>query len=116
MTTLKNCKTCGQDADWHNNHITRHAFNDGTLSGAQTFGVKLPGGGRGPAGSAEEGVQTSLTLHQQTSPWPFDPVLRQALIDKGVLTVDDLSEAERKIRAVTAQFTQGGEIHVPGAT
>lgn len=115
MTTLKNCKTCGQDADWHVANTPRHAFNDGTMSGSQTFGVKLPGGGRGPAGSAlDAGI--ALELHQQTSPWPFDPVLRQALIDKGVLTVDDLSEAERKIRAVTAQFTQGGDLNVPGAT
>lgn len=36
--------------------------------------------------------------------FPFDPVLRQALIDKGVLTVDDLRDAEAKIVAVTGQF------------
>jgi hypothetical protein len=36
------------------------------------------------------------------SPWPFDPVLRQALIDKGVLTPQDLRDAEEKIRAVTS--------------
>jgi hypothetical protein len=36
------------------------------------------------------------------SPWPFDPVLRQALIDKGVLTPQDLRDAEDKIRAVTS--------------
>lgn len=33
--------------------------------------------------------------------FPFDPVLRQALIDKGVLTPEDLTQAELKIRAVS---------------
>jgi hypothetical protein len=39
---------------------------------------------------------------------PFDPVLRQALIDKGILTVQDLRDAEEKIRAVTSMM-MGGE-------
>jgi hypothetical protein len=38
--------------------------------------------------------------------FPFDPVLRQALIDKGVLTVDDLRDAEAKIMVTTGQFQQ----------
>jgi hypothetical protein len=38
------------------------------------------------------------------SPWPFDPVLRQALIAKGVITPEDLRMAEDQIRAVTASF------------
>lgn len=54
--------------------------------------------------------------------WPFDPVLRQALIDKGVLTPDDLMNAENKIRAVTslmklnpkANVMVGGQIYVAG--
>jgi len=45
------------------------------------------------------------------SAWPFDPVLRQALIDKGVLTPQDLRDAEQKIRAVTSA-TMGA----PGVT
>jgi hypothetical protein len=36
--------------------------------------------------------------------FPFDPVLRQALIDKGVLTPDDLRNAEAKIMVTTGQF------------
>lgn len=38
------------------------------------------------------------------SPFPFDPVLRQALVDKGVLTVDDLRDAEAKILVTTGHF------------
>lgn len=34
---------------------------------------------------------------------PFDPVLRQALLDKGILTVQDLRDAEEKVLAVLAQ-------------
>jgi hypothetical protein len=45
-------------------------------------------------------------------PGPFDPVLRMALIDKGIITPDDLRTAEEKIHAttiaVTRQFTLGG--------
>jgi hypothetical protein len=37
------------------------------------------------------------------APWPFDPVLRMALITKGVLTVDDLRKAEDTIRATNGQ-------------
>jgi hypothetical protein len=39
---------------------------------------------------------------------PFDPVLRQALINKGIITPDDLMEAERMIAVLTAQVTGGG--------
>lgn len=53
---------------------------------------------------------------------PFDPVLRQALIDKGVLTVDDLHDAEAKIMAVTGVFqdaiAKGGQpfVHMTEVT
>jgi hypothetical protein len=40
--------------------------------------------------------------------WPFDPVLRQALVDKGLLTADDLRVAEAKIRDMSVIFNQGG--------
>ncbi len=32
---------------------------------------------------------------------PFDPVLRQALVDKGILTPQDLRDAQDKIEAIT---------------
>jgi hypothetical protein len=38
---------------------------------------------------------------------PFDPVLRQALIDAGVITPRDLTVAEEKIRSVTAGILGG---------
>jgi hypothetical protein len=36
--------------------------------------------------------------------YPIDPVLRVALINKGVITPEDLRNAEEVIRATTAQF------------
>jgi hypothetical protein len=41
--------------------------------------------------------------HQQD--FPVDPVLRQALMDKGVLAPDDLRAAEQKIKATTGGMT-----------
>lgn len=45
------------------------------------------------------------------SSMPFDPVLRQALIDKGILTPQDLRDAEQKISAITGMMipATGGE-------
>ena len=77
-----------------------HSFNDGQAGAAAFLGMKRRDRGNSP-GDNGNGAQRG----SQTAPWPFDPVLRQALIDKGVLTPEDLRDAEDKIRAVTAQFT-----------
>jgi hypothetical protein len=59
----------------------------------------LDGGGESlPKKKDKETVPVQATV----SAWPFDPVLRQALIDKGVLVPQDLRDAEEKIRAVTS--------------
>jgi hypothetical protein len=41
---------------------------------------------------------------------PFDPVLRMALMDAGIITVEQLQEAEKKIAVFTQQVTQTGPI------
>lgn len=38
---------------------------------------------------------------------PFDPVLRKALIDKGLISIDDLDRASREIQAFTQAVTGG---------
>lgn len=38
---------------------------------------------------------------------PFDPVLRKALIDKGIITVEDLTRASQEIQAFTQAVTGG---------
>ena len=85
------CTTCGNDREWHEKNNPRHDFNDGTVSWKKTF--------KGTRGM-ERPVNTPPAF-------PFDPVLRQALIDKGVLTVEDIQEAEAKIRTIT-QAVMGG--------
>jgi len=80
MTTGETCRTCNRvhGVDGYN---PRHPFN-----------------GLHPSEPAE--------VRPVPKRWPFDPVLRQALIDKGVLTPDDLRNAEIKITVVTGVFDQ----------
>jgi hypothetical protein len=96
MTSPSNhCRTCGKDAKWHRDNSPIHAFNGGSVPTSQTFSPPEPQQG--------VDVQVSPPLHGM-----FDPVLRQALVDKGIITPDDLRAAEDKIRAVTNTFTLGG--------
>ena len=95
------CTTCSNSWLWHqsNGDEIRHPFNDGSKPASETFGKKLPDGGRTKPG------QQPVTV--QEARWPFDPVLRQALMDAGLITPQDLTEAEKKIRAVTDNFNGG---------
>lgn len=84
------CVTCnnsgeGDPRDWH--HF-RHAF-------------KAAGDPSSPFSRPQSDEQAATVVRG-----PFDPVLRQALIDKGVLTVDDLRNAEAKILVVSGEFHQ----------
>jgi len=103
MTTNNTCITCGKphDGTW----LPMHPFNDGSVPFSATFGKRRSDGSRGPVPDTQQASQG----HPPPAfpPMPFDPVLRQALIDKGILTPEDLREAENKIRAVTAAFHQG---------
>lgn len=80
------CRTCGQPHPYPDGLMPRHPFNDGSLSVTEVFGLK------------------KKPTEIREAPWPFDPVLRQALINLGVITPEDLNQAESQIRAVTAQF------------
>lgn len=97
MNPSEGCHTCGNSLEWHEQQegIVRHPFNNGSLPHSATFGQRRADGSRGRVPDAQRGSQVP-------SPWPFDPVLRQALVDKGVLTVEDLQEAETKIRTITS--------------
>lgn len=95
MSPDDQCKFCQQTRQWHDDNNPKHPFNDGTLPHSAAFGVRRSDGSRGPAPSRGNVPPPA---------WPFDPVLRQALIDKGLLTPEDLTVAENKIRAVTAQI------------
>lgn len=86
----KICATCHKTHPWPDGQMPRHQFNGGST----TFDSLVP-----PA----------KPIEVKQSPWPFDPVLRQALINKGVLTPQDLTDAEAQIRAVTAQWEAGND-------
>lgn len=89
MTSLGNdvCTTCHKTHPWPDGTVPEHPFNNGGLTAVQAT----------TTGQAKPKVEAS--------PWPFDPVLRQALIDKGVLTPGDLTEAEAKIRAISGMVS-----------
>lgn len=96
------CETCGNPRE---PHPFRHPFNEGQAGATAFLGVKKPKPGH-PTGDNGNGAQN----RPQTAPWPLDPVLRTALINKGVITPQDLRDAEEVIRATTQQFqdvTQG---------
>lgn len=97
------CTTCNRSHS-EPGYAPRHPFNDGNLPVSATFGT---------AKQREKGKDETVEIRQVS--WPFDPVLRQALIDKGVLTPDDLIDAEKKIRAVTAQWQGGSNDSSAGA-
>jgi hypothetical protein len=109
MTTTEaskpNCVTCGNSYDFHVTHQARlhHPYNDGSGTTKSAFrGRNHPQRGKAAQDGAERAGDAPTAV-----PWPFDPVLRQALIDKGLLTPDDLRTAEEKIRAVSAQLLGG---------
>lgn len=84
---MPTCKTCNNSGEGHPRlwHHWRHQF--------VSVGDDAP-----PVMTEQPPVVDVLP------PMPFDPVLRQALIDKGVLTVEDLNNAEAKIRVVSNLF------------
>lgn len=92
-----NCCTCGNSWAWHLQHPeVRHPFNDGSVPFKTTFGDR---------GRHDDQKRAQRGSEDASRPaMPFDPVLRQALIDKGVLTPDDLRDAEAKIMVITGQF------------
>jgi len=103
------CITCGNSGSishvgtWHS---FRHPLK--TENDQDVPNVFKP---QKPSSSGQNDAQPSVSVVQ--SSMPFDPVLRQALIAKGVLTPQDLREAEEAISAITGMMTQGVR-HVPG--
>jgi hypothetical protein len=106
------CTTCGNSWGWHQEERPHHPFNVGSTPFKVTFGTRR---GRDAGKPAENGAETVSRV-----PWPHDPVLRQALMDLGIITPQNLRDAEEKIRAVTAAFLGGqngeGEVQVSETT
>lgn len=96
--TTEECRTCGKPHPYPDGMVPKHPFNDGSIGASETFGKRLASGDRTPAGIG--------TVEVVEAAWPFDPVLRQALITKGVIAPDDLKAAEAQIRAVTVAYNK----------
>lgn len=97
MTTPdETCRMCGRvhGVDgWNPRH--KPVYGDG--------GESLPSKNDKPRPDTTPGVAAAV------SPWPFDPVLRQALMDAGIITPQMLRDAEEKIRAVTSAVSRGSD-------
>lgn len=96
------CGTCGKSFAWHRDNVPKHPFNAGQ-DGATDFLKRR--GGREPqqrASTAQRGPE-SLQM-------AGDPVLRIALINRGILTPADLMVAEMQLRdALLAVQREGND-------
>jgi hypothetical protein len=73
------CEVCRQTKAWHEEHRPQHEFSlDGQLRRAQPMTVEAP--------------MPNVSI-------PSDPILRLVLIEKGLITSEDLAEAEAKLRS-----------------
>lgn len=106
MTTKSNgnCETCGNPFEGH--EVFKHPYNDGSLPPSATFGKRRADGSRGPAPVAQSGSETGPEV--TTIRAPFDPVLRLALINRGVITPQDLTDAEKQIYVLTGEVMSHG--------
>jgi hypothetical protein len=84
------CGTCGQSWQWHMDERPRHDYT--------------PPGGAGGINVTPPRTDPPPTARVISG--PFDPVLRQALIDAGIITPEMLRAAEQKIMVVTNQFRE----------
>lgn len=107
MTTVEStdpdpeiCQTCDNSRAWHEANKPMHPFNDGQAGATAFLGRRDQRREPGPQRGSE-----AARLSQRAA-YPIDPVLRQALVDKGVLTPQDLKDAEDKIQAITGLFHQ----------
>lgn len=91
------CKICKRPKSDHNNLF--HAFSvTGTLE--KTLG----------ADDRKQRVPASLKRPQAAL--KGDPVLRMAMVRKGLVTADELEEIENELRSTGAVF----DVHSPGST
>lgn len=97
------CIVCGRTEEEHVNSSVVHSFTSaGQRVDTSQFNRRRPEQGR-----AGDDVTRRIPGSYGMSQGPFDPVLRQALIDKGILTPEDLAAAAAKISAITGQVMRG---------
>jgi len=102
------CETCGQAFAWHRENAPKHPFNSGQ-DGATAFLKRR--GDRDPR-QRGSGAQRGSEGPQIVSPGN-DPVLRIALINRGVLTPADLVVAEEQLRAALMEVQHAEQTEGP---
>lgn len=98
--TEPTCTVCHKTE--RNHGSTRHRFTTGRVDMSELF-PKRPGDpaqGHTPTG-ASQAVTGALSV-------PFDPVLRLALIDAGVITPEQLAAAQAKMQAMNQEVLGHG--------
>lgn len=95
MTTMKltkmktECLICGKDEQWHRENNPAHAFSlDGRLTRAQRQPDAKP-----------------VSQERPRIQGGGDPVLRMALIRKGIITPEDLTQVEDELNATGISHT-----------
>lgn len=80
------CRTCDRSRAWHDENRPQHPFRDK--------------GDIAPMGITEKERRKALPRKTQvnTHEWPGDPILRIALMSKGILTMADIVAAEQQLR------------------
>lgn len=88
------CQMCNNSYAWHIRNFTRHPF---TPLGARNE-LRDVTRDKKPSQTHSDAITRTTT--------PFDPVLRLALIEAGVITIEQLAAAETKLRAISAEINQ----------
>lgn len=100
------CQICLQPEGQH--HSVNHTFTPpGRVVDTSQFARKRP---KLQDRHVDPVAGAGLTTGQPVASYqmPFDPVLRQALIDANVITVEQLDQAKKKIEAITNHVMGGG--------
>ena len=87
MTT--DCQVCGKDRQYHRDNDVAHAFSDDGRIIKRSHAQASD-----PVSQEKPGMQLS-----------GDPVLRMALIRKGVITVEDLDQVDHELRSTGISHT-----------
>jgi hypothetical protein len=89
MTMSKTCRMCGQSQQWHLDMNPRHPFTPRDGASSPTLTV----------------MDDSPVIRQMDT--PFDPVLRLALVNAGVITAEQLSQAEKDFHMINGGGNHG---------
>jgi len=80
------CRMCGNSWEWHKSHFARHPYTPSNATN-ELRDTSHP----------DKPVKTDTDVPIVHTTTPFDPVLRLALIEKGIISTGDLTAAQEKL-------------------